>query len=191
MLQFADQIMVQLEECIEKKELESFFLPGSNLLCHKSYTEDYRAVLYARLLRAMLHSPSESTNAWPRLAQALAAQLVKPANLRAETFEQDLTTLFDFGLKSTHRFSNGYSLLYYMITHNIMNGVTMLLERQTFLDNVDGRNTTALCLAMENNATSILQLLQETCSGKIHSIVKHILFCIYFRMKPVVKFTML
>jgi len=121
----------------------------------------------------MLHNPSDSSKAWTRLTQAIADQVIQLETLPT-TFEQDTKALVEMGLESSYRFSDDCDLLYYMVKHEMKDGVEMLLKRQASLDNVDGRGTTAMCLAAEKNSPQVLQFLHHTCAGKISSsIISH------------------
>ena len=63
-LAYADQILEKLEESIKSHYQESFFLKGCNLLSDSKYREDFRPLLYMRLCRAMLQSPSDNIDPW-------------------------------------------------------------------------------------------------------------------------------
>ena len=85
-LDYADQILKKLEASIKIHYQESFFLKGCNLLSHPMYREDFRPLLYMRLCRAMLQSPSDNIVPWECLAQAVAEQLVKEEHFQRESF---------------------------------------------------------------------------------------------------------
>ena len=166
-LEWADKIFLKLEKSIKECSLESFFLPGSNLVSSATHREDYRALLYARLCRAMLNSPSSSnTGLWTLIAQAVADQLIDAENLHHETFVEDIRALLDIGLDESYRSSNGCSVLFYMVQHDLLDGVVLLLERQASVDNVDGRGNSAMKVAAENKKSDILKFLQEAVAGK-------------------------
>ena len=78
----------------------------------------------------------------------------------------EIKTLLKTGLDKTYRTSNGCSLFYYMIEHDLKDGVEMLLEWQASVDNVDGRGKTAMCLAAEKDRMTILQNIQKRIRGE-------------------------
>ena len=166
-LEWADKIFLKLEKSIKECSLESFFLPGSNLVSSATHREDYRGLLYVRLCRAMLNSPSSNnTRLWTLIAQAVADQLIDAEYLHHETFVEDIRALLDIGLDESYRSSNGCSVLFYMVQHDLLDGVVLLLERQASVDNVDGRGNSAMKVAAENKKSDILKFLQEAVAGK-------------------------
>jgi len=171
-LKCADEILDRLEDNMKKHHLESFFLPGSNLLGHAMYKEDYRGQLYVKLCRAMLHNPSDTTRAWPWLTQAITDQVIKSGKL-PNTFDEDIKALLEMGLESTYRSSDGYGLMYYMVKHEMKNGVEMLLKREASLDNVDGRGKTAMCLAAEGQSRGSPVSPSHMCSSYCDQLTSH------------------
>ena len=166
LIEWADKILVKIEDQIAKHYFESFFLPGSDLFGHSQYKKDHRPLLYTRLCRAMLHSPSENIAPWARLAEAVADQLCKPENLLHEAFVTEIQMLREMGLDANYRWENGCNLMFFMIKYDLEIGVQHLLERGTSVHNVDGRGTSALDLAAEMNLEIILSLLKEIFRGK-------------------------
>ena len=164
--EWADKILVKVEDQIAKHHFESFFLPGSDLFGHSQYKKDHRPLLYARLCRAMLHSPSENIAPWSQLAQAVADQLCKPENLLREAFVTEIEMLKEVGLDANYRWENGCNLMFFMIKYDLINGVQYLLEWGTSVMNVDGQGSSALSTAISMNQTSIATLLEELFSGK-------------------------
>ena len=163
---WADKILVKLEHHIAKQHLESFFLPGSDLLGHSQYKTDQRPLLYTRLCRAMLHSPSENIAPWAKLAQSVADQLCKPENVLREAFVTEIQQLREMGLDRNYRWENDCNLLYFMIKYEFEIGVQNLLEWGTSVNNVDGRGTSALNLAAAMNHQAIEELTMEAFRGK-------------------------
>ena len=166
LIEWADKIMVKIEDQIAKHHFESFFLPGSDLFGHSQYKIDHRPLLYVRLCRAMLHSPSENIAPWSQLAQAVADQLCKPENLLREVFVTEIQMLREMGLDANYRWENGCNLMFFMIKYDLMNGVQNLLEWGTSVVNVDGRGLSALSTAIAMNQTSVIEFLQEVLTGK-------------------------
>ena len=165
-IESADKILVKIETHIAKQHLESFFLPGSDLFGHSQYKEDHRPLLYTRLCRAMLHSPSENIAAWAQLAQAVADQLCKPENLLREAYVTEIQMLREMGLDRNYRTESGCNLMFFMIKYDLEIGVQNLLEWGTSVYNVDGRGTSALALAAEMDLKMIEELLKEAFRGK-------------------------
>ena len=162
-IEWADKILVKLEHYIAKQHLESFFLPGSDLLGHSQYKIDQRPLLYTRLCRAMLHSPSENIAVWAQLAQSVADQLCRPENLLREAFVAEIQMLREMGLDRNYRWENGCNLFFFMIKYDLEIGVQNLLEWGTSVKNVDGRGTSALDLAAVMDLKAIEELLVEIC----------------------------
>ena len=166
LIEWADKILGKVEQHIAKRHFESFFLPGSNLFVHSQYKNDYRPLLYTRLCRAMLHSPSENIVPWAQLAHAVADQLCRPENLLREAFVSEVKMLREMGLDANYRWENGCNLMFFMIKHDLEIGVQYLLEWGTSVHNVDGRGTSALDMANVLHQTSVIDLLKEAFTGK-------------------------
>ena len=166
LIKWADMILVKIAHHVAKQHFESFFLPGSNLFGHSQYKKDHRPLLYTRLCRAMLHSPSENIAPWEQLAQAVADQLCKPENLLREAFVSEVKMLREMGLDANYRWGNGCNLMFFMIKYDLGIGVTDLLEWGTSVYNVDGRGTSALDIANMMHQTSTVELLKELFTGK-------------------------
>ena len=165
-IEWADKILAKLENHITKQRFESFFLPGSDLIGHSQYKNDHRPLLYARLCRAMLHSPSENIAPWAQLAHSVADQLCRPENLLREAFVTEIQLLREMGLDRNYRWENGCNLLFFMIKYDLEIGVQNLLEWGTSVNNVDGRGTSALGLAVVMNLQAIEEFLIEVLAGK-------------------------
>ena len=166
LIKWADKILIKIEHHVVKRHFESFFLPGSNLFGHSQYKIDYRPLLYTRLCRAMLHSPSENVTPWEQLAQAVADQLCKPEHLLREAFVSEVQMLREMGLDANYRWENGCNLMFFMIKYDLENGVQDLLEWGTSVYNVDGRGMSALDFANVMHQTSIVDFLKEVFTGK-------------------------
>ena len=165
LIEWADKILVKMEYYIGKQHFESFFLPGSDLFGHSQFKIDHRPLLYTRLCRAMLHSPSENITPWAKLAQAVADQLFKPENLLPKAFMSEIQMLREIGLDANYRWENGCNLMFFMIKYDLEIGVQDLLEWGTSVENVDGSGSSALDLAVVMNRTSIVELLKEAFTG--------------------------
>ena len=165
-IEWADKILAKLENHITKQRFESFFLPGSDLIGHSQYKNDHRPLLYARLCRAMLHSPSENIAPWAKLAHSVADQLCRPGNVLREAFVTEIQLLREMGLDRNYRWENGCNLLFFMIKYDLEIGVQNLLEWGTSVKNVDGRGTSALDLTTAMNIQAIENLLVEVFRGK-------------------------
>ena len=165
-IEWADKILAKLENHITKQRFESFFLPGSDLIGHSQYKKDHRPLLYTRLCRAMLHSPSENIAPWAQLAHSVADQLCRPENLLREAFVTEIQLLREMGLDRNYRWENGCNVLFFMIKFELDIGVQNLLEWGTSVNNVDGRGTSALDLAVVMNLQAIEELLVEVFRGK-------------------------
>ena len=165
-IELADKILAKLEHHIAEQHFESFFLPGSDLIGHSQYKNDHRPLLYTRLCRAMLHSPSENVAPWAQLAQSVADQLCRPENLLREAFVAEIQLLREMGLDRNYRWENGCNLLFFMIKYDLEIGVQNLLEWGTSVKNVDGRGTSALDLATAMNFQAVEDLLMEAFIGK-------------------------
>ena len=168
-LSYADQILAKLEESLKMHYQESFFLTGCNLLIHPLYIDDFRPLLYMRLCRAMLKSPSENTVPWKRLAHAVAEQLVKDENLQRESFIDEIKILKTMRLDVNWRSENGACLLYFMIKCGLVDGVRMVIEWGKMLDDVewgemcddvDGKGSSAVEVAKNFKQPDIQRLLQ-------------------------------
>ena len=167
LIQWADKILGKIDHHIAIRHFESFFLPGSDLFGHPRYKKDHRPLIYTRLCRAMLHSPSENIDPWARLAQAVADQLCKPENLLRDKFIVEIEMLREMGLDANYRSENGCNLMFFMIKNDLLNGVQNLIEWGTSVWNVDGQGSSALdTVNMNMNQTSIVYLLKEALSGK-------------------------
>ena len=165
-IEWADMILAKLENHITKQRFESFFLPGSDLIGHSQYKNDHRPLLYTRLCRAMLHSPSENIASWAQLAHSVADQLCRPENLIREAFVTEIQLLREMGLDRNYRWENGCNLLFFMIKYDLEIGVQNFLEWGTSVKNVDGRGTSALDLATVMNLQAIEELLRHVFRGK-------------------------
>ena len=168
-LAYADQILQKLEESIKNQYQESFFLKGCNLLSHDIYREDFRPLLYMRLCRAMLQSPSDNIDPWKSLAQMVAEQLVKEEHFQRESFIEEISTLKTMGLDANWRSENGTCLLYYMIKYGLGHGANMLTEWGATLEDIDGKGRSAFLVAEDFKQPEIQKLLQEKgeCSDGI------------------------
>ena len=166
-LGWADKILAKLEHSFSKHHLTSFFLPGSNLVSHSMYQEDYRPLFYVRLCRAILHSPSDKIAPWRKLAQMTASQLLKPENLQQETFVEDIKVLRQMGLDENFRCDKGHNLMYYAISCNLAQGVQLLLDWQVSCNDVDKRGRSALEVAEEKKCgPAIIQLLNDEVTAR-------------------------
>ena len=166
LIEYADEILGKIEDQIKKQKFESFFLPGSDLFGHSQYKNDHRPLLYTRLCRVMLHSPSENIAPWAQLAQAVADQICKPENLLPDVFVTEIEMLRKMGLDADYRWENGRNLMFFMIEHDLINGVENLLEWGTSVMNVDGQGSSALSIAGAMDRTSITELLLGVFTGK-------------------------
>ena len=165
-IEWADKILAKIETHIAEQHFESFFLPGSDLFGHSQYKKDHRPLLYTRLCRAMLHSPSENIAAWAQLAKAVADQLCRPENLLREEYVKEIQMLREMGLERNYRTENGCNLMFFMVKYDLEIGVQNLLEWGTSIYNVDGRGTSALDLAAEMDLKTIVELLKKVFRGK-------------------------
>ena len=161
-LTYADHILRKLEESIKIHYQESFFLKGCNLLSHSMYRKDFRPLLYIRLCRAMLQSPSDNIGPWECLAQSVAEQLVKEEHFQRESFIDEIKILKTIGLDANGRSENGACLLYYMIKYGLVNGVYMLVEWGATLDDIDGEGRSAVQVAEHFKQPAVKKLLLET-----------------------------
>ena len=163
---WSDKILVKIENHIVKCHFESFFLPGSDLLGHSQYKKDHRPLLYTRLCRAMLHSPTECILPWAQLAQAVADQLCRPENLLSEAFITEIQMLREMELDPNYRWINGCNLMFFMIKYGLEVGVQGLFEWGTSVYKVDGQGTSALDLAVAMNQESIVEFFRRVFAGK-------------------------
>ena len=168
----ADHILKKLEDSIKIHYQESFFLKGCNLLSHSMYREDFRPLLYMRLCRAMLHSPSDNIVPWKCLTQAVAEQLVKEEHFQRESFFDEISLLRTMGLDANWRSENGACLLYYMIKYGLENGVNMLVEWGATSDDMDGAGRSFIQTAQYFKQSSLLKDLLE--KGKLQAHLKNI-----------------
>ena len=168
-LAYADKILRKLEESIKSQYQESFFLKGCNLLSHSIYKEDFRPLLYVRLCRAMLKSPSDDIDTWKSLAQTVAEQLVQEEHFQQVSFVEEISTLNTMGLDANWRSENGTCLLFYMIKYGLGHGVHMLTEWGATLEDIDGKGRSAFQVAEDFKQPVIQKLLQEkgNCTGGI------------------------
>ena len=180
-LAYADQILEKLEESIKSCHQESFFLKGCNLLSHSKYREDFRPLLYTRLCRAMLQSPSENIDPWKSLAQTVAEQLVKEEHFQRDSFIDEISTLKRMGLDVNWRSESGACLLYYMIKYGLVRGVHMLTEGGATLEDIDGEGRSAFQMAEECKQIEIQKLLQEKgkCTDSIDAY-SYVIQVLYF-----------
>ena len=139
---------------------------GSNLLGHPTYREDYRPLLHVKMCRAMLRSPSEDLVSWKQLTEAVVDQLTKPKTLSPSIFQQEIEMLWEMGLDFNYK-PNGNTILYFMMKNNLVEGVKTILERQASVDDVDNQGRTAIQVAVENQITEIIHLLEENVAGKL------------------------
>ena len=160
-LAYADQILQKLEESIKNQYQESFFLKGCNLLSHYIYREDFRPLLYMRLCRAMLQSPSDNIDPWKSLAQVVAEQLVKEEHFQRVAFVEEISTLKTMGLDANWRSENGTCLLYHMIKYGLVHGVHMLTEWGAALEDIDGDGRSAFQVAKDFKQPEVQKLLQK------------------------------
>ena len=161
-LKWADKLLAKVEYSVIHHHLESFFL-GYDLLGQVSY----RSLLYTRLCRAMLHIPSQNIKPWTHLAETVADQLVAPQNLDPGTFVQEVNMLLEMNLHVNYRSNNATTILYHMIKNDLLDGVKNLLARKASVDDIDGKGSTAMQIAEENNLTDILDHLEHNIAGKI------------------------
>ena len=161
-LEWADKLLAKVEYSVIHHHLESFFL-GYDLLGQVSY----RSLLYTRLCRAMLHIPSQNIKPWTHLAETVADQLVAPQNLDPGTFVQEVNMLLEMNLHVNYRSNNATTILYHMIKNDLLDGVENLLARKASVDDIDGKGSTAMQIAEENNRTNILDHLEHNIAGKI------------------------
>ena len=169
-LAYADQILKKLEESIKIHYQESFFLKGCNLLGHSMYREDFRPLLYVRLCRAMLQSPSDNKVPWECLAQAVAEQLVKEEHFQRESFVEEISMLKPMGLDANWRSETGACLLYYVIKSGLEDGVSMLGTWGATSDDIDGNGRSFIQVADSFNQQAILKVFLE--KGKYTGKVK-------------------
>ena len=176
-LAYADQILQKLEASIKIHYQESFFLRGCNLLSHSMYREDFRPLLYTRLCRTMLYSPSDNIVPWECLAQAVAEQLVKEEHFQRESFVDEISTLKTIGLDANWRSENGACLLYYMIKYGLVNGVYMLVEWGATSDDIDGERRSFIQVADRFKQPAILKdlLKKGKCTGRLQKCSWHII----------------
>ena len=165
LIQWADKILMKIGHHMTKQRFESFFLPGSDLCGHSQYKNDHRPLLYTRLCQAMLHSPSENIGPWARLAQAVADQLCKPENLLRGAFVTEIQMLREIGLDPNYRCENGCNLMFFMLKYDLTNGIKLLLEWGTSMQNVDGQGTSALNIAVGMSQTT-MDFLKGVFEGK-------------------------
>ena len=156
-----DQILKKLEESIKNRYQEDFFLKGCNLLSHSMYTEDFRPLLYVRLCRAMMQSPSDHVSSWDHLAQVVVEQLVKEENFQRESFIDEIRTMRKMGLTADWKSENGTCLLYYMMKHGLVDGVKMLVEWGVTSDNIDGDGRSFIEATEYFEQPAILNVLLE------------------------------
>ena len=164
-LQWADKILVKLEQSVVRQQLESFFLKGCNLLGSSMYAQDYRPLLYTRLCRAMLHSPLDNMEPWVQLTQAVAEQLVKSENIQLGVFAKELETLKEMGFDINYRCRSNCTMMYYAIKYDLEECVQMLLEWQASVDNVDGKGRSAMQVARENTQVTLVQVFEAALIG--------------------------
>ena len=164
-LGWADKILGKLELSFARRHLMSFFLPGSNLVGHSMYREDFRPLFYVKLCRAVLYSPSHNIAPWRQLAEVAACQLLKPENLQPEKFLRNITMLREMKLDVDFKCEKGFSLLYYAIKYSLVESVHLLLEWQVSVQDVDDRGRSALDVAKEMSGPDIIQLLKEKNAG--------------------------
>ena len=173
-LDWTDKILSKLELSFAQLYLMSFFLPGSNLVSHAMYREDYRPLLYVKLCRALLYSPSHNIAPWRKLAEAAARQLLKPENLKPEEFLEDIKMLIEMGLDIDFKCKKGFSILYYAISYSLAESVRLLLEWQVSVQDVDSRGRSAQEVAYEKSESVILQHLNQGVSWEtgesVHSM---------------------
>ena len=160
-LQWADKLLAKVEDSVKHRYLESFFLEY-NLLGWASY----RPLIYTRLCRAMLHIPSQNIKPWVQLAETVADQLVAPNNLDPDIFVQEINMLLEMGLHINYRPKDTATILYYMITNNLLDGVKSLLGRKASVDDIDGKGSTAIQVAERWQCTDVLHHLEENMTGK-------------------------
>ena len=60
-------IFEHLEGAIKEEKLDSFFVPGYNLLSEPMYRNDFRLLLYVWVCKAMLSDPTAAHSAWDDL----------------------------------------------------------------------------------------------------------------------------
>ena len=138
------------------------------------YREDFRPLLYTKLCRAMLQSPSDNIDPWKTLAQMVAEHLVREENFKKGPFTEEISTLKTMGLDANWRSENKTCLLYYMIKYGLVHGVRMLLKWGTTSEDVDGNSRSALQVAEDFKQPAIQKLLQEEgkcTSGKCIDLV--------------------
>jgi len=165
-LHWANMILEKLEHDVANKELESFFLPGCNLLGHGMYKNDYRPLMYVQMCRAFINSPSEDRAPWAKLALSVAQQLLQAKNLSQGEAIQEILLLQNMGLDPKNvRCPEGYSVLYHMITLGLDEVKYALTEWQVSLDNIDGRGSNAIKVAEEKRKKDTVNYLHRNTKG--------------------------
>jgi hypothetical protein len=164
-IRWANQILQKLETNVHDRHLESFFLPGSNLLAHAMYS-DSTALMYGQMCRAFINSPLENPDAWTRLMNTVVQQLLQVSNFSQNEAMQELKLLGEMGLDPNVRGPQGHALLYYMIELDSKEGVRTLMEWQASVENVNGQGNNAIYVAEKMEKASILEHLQSTIEGK-------------------------
>jgi ankyrin repeat protein len=138
-------------------------LPGSNLISHDPYR-----LLFVQMCRAFINSPTENPDAWARLANTVARQL-----LQAEHFSQaqdqamlEIQMLRDIGVDVNVRGPQGLSFLFFLLDQNSKEGVQKLLEWQASVEDVDGMGKNIIQVAAEMQRSDIVAYLQRNIEGK-------------------------
>jgi ankyrin repeat protein len=164
-IHWANQILQKLEENIKDRLLESFFLPGSNLLAHAMYS-DSTALMYVQMCRAFINSPSENPDAWTQLVNTVVQQLLQAQNFSQNDAMQELKLLGEMGLDPNVRDPRGHSPLHYTIELDSVEGVRTLMEWRASVENVNGQGNTAIYVAEKMEKPGILKYLQSVIEGK-------------------------
>ena len=149
------------------------------------YREDFRSLLYVRLCRAMLQSPSDNKVPWKCLAQAVGEQLVKEEHLQRESFIEEISMLKSMGLDANWRSENRACLLHYVIKSGLEDGVSMLTNWGATSDDIDGKGRSFIQVAEFFNQQAILTVFLER--GKYTGKVKKYSVIILMSSKPLTK----
>lgn len=169
-LYWANKILQKLECSVAEQHLQSFFLPGSNLLAHPMYQEDYRALMYVQMCHALINSRFDNPLPWAKLALTVAQQLIKAEHQSEDCFMQEISALRDMGLSPDTRCQRGCTLLYYIIEQNLtVDKVKIVLnEWQVSVEDVDGEGNNALQVAKMMKRSDLMKYLQESVKGNEH-----------------------
>jgi ankyrin repeat protein len=161
-IHWANMILEKLEKNVTKQNLESFFLPGCNLISHDPYR-----LLFVQMCRAFINSPTENPDAWAQLANTVARQLLQAQHFSQDPDQamQEIQMLREIGLGVNVRGPQGHSFLFYLINQGSMKGVQKMLEWQASVEDVDGEGTKAIDFAEKERKTDIVAYLQIYKAG--------------------------